>query len=292
MFDDAIQKYRFNKLRGEFGVILSHLKKIGAEPFVMPFWNRINTNLERILLPAPEIDFLNTREIKDTMLVNGSHEWLESQLSFFDKLGLGISEQLKESEIGKPARLPKPYDFTSHNKIHHLYHIYFYLDQTQKNIDDIHTVVEWGGGYGNLAYIWWGLKSGKTTYTIIDTGLFCSIQWLYLSSVLGEKYVNLLTKPGDQIQVNKINIVPLALLKNTKIDGDLFISTWGLSESKDTAQDYVIDKNWFGCSGILLGFQDKTEGLEYADRLGKLAKSDGAKIINIKFIPKNHYAFR
>ena len=227
------------------------------------------------------------------MLVDGSTEWLETQVNYLQKkLGSDFEKVLKESVIGKPPRLPAPLNFTSHNKIHHLYHIYFYLERSKVKPNKIHTVVEWGGGYGNFAVLWWRLNP-ESTYIIIDTALFCTVQWLYLSSVLGENQVNLLASKKSSIVPGKINIVPLALLDKLKISGDLFVSTWGLSESTAQAQDYVVKKvNWFNCPHLLIGYQNKTKELVYASRLGELAKKDGAKIIDIKFLPNNHYAFR
>lgn len=294
MLNNWIQQYRFNRKRRDIGHIYSHLKKLGPEPYVMPFWRNVNKKIEAAFLPVPQSDFLNVQAIKDTMFVNGDRIWLNSQVDFLQrKLGAHFKEISKESTIGRPALLPKPLDFTTHNKIHHLYHIFFYLQTVDRKIDNISKVIEWGGGYGNMAALWYKLKKSKTTYILIDTALFCTIQWLYLASTLGAGKINLLTNKRDKVVDGKINIVPLGLLDITIITGDLFVSTWGLSESSEQAQDYVVkQKKWFGCPYLLLGYQDKTKELLYASRLGDLAKKDGARITDIEFIPHNHYAFR
>lgn len=287
------QFVRFHWLRGQFKKRHEAISRLGREPFVMPFWDRINKQILGAFLPKPPSDFLNIRAIKDTMFAAGSEEWITTQINFLKKkLGNDYLAMTKEDQIGKPQLLPPPNHYTSHNTLHHLYHICFFLNQTKSNFADIPSIVEWGGGYGNFAKLWYRLADPKPTYTIIDTALFCVIQWLYLSSVLVPTSVHLLSSKTDKIILGKINIVPLALLDNVKISGNLFVSTWGLSESTKQAQDYVVNQQWFSASHLLIGFQDANLDLKYAARLGELAKKDGAKIINIKFIPKNHYAIK
>jgi hypothetical protein len=288
------QKRRFQKLESIFSQTYEALQSIGKEPFIMPFWAGVNKKVEPTFLPKPKLDFLSDQALRDTMFVAGSEEWIKAQTDYVkDKLGRKFRRVLQEDPVGKPAKFQGNLSFTSHNTLHHMYHILFYLDQTQQSISDIPSIVEWGGGYGNFAKLWWRIKESEVTYTIIDTALFCTIQWLYLTSVLGSNSVNLLKSSTDKIQPGKINIVPLALLDKVPIQGDLFVSTWGLSESMASAQDYVIDeKGWFGAKHLLVGFQDSTADLKHASRLGELAKKDGAKIIDIKFIPNNHYAIK
>lgn len=292
-FQHIIRKNRFNTLRNEFADTYDSLKELGDEPFVLPFWANVNTQVEEVFLPRPDTDFLNVRAIKDTMFVAGSDEWLQTQITYLKKkLGDSYRNITSEDPLGKPALLPAPNSHTSHNTLHHLYHIYFFLEQTKLKLSDVESVVEWGGGYGNFAKLWYRLDKGQSTYTIIDTALFCSIQWLYLTAVLGPDSVHLLRSKDDQIQEGKINLVPLALLDSVSIKGDLFVSTWGLSESAKEAQDYVVKKKWFKAKHLLIGFQDSTKELYNASRLGQIAKKDGAKIIDIEFIPNNHYAIK
>ena len=292
--DSRSQKKRFNELSREFNSLYTSMRELGNEPFVMPFWEGVNKKVEPTFLPKPKLDFLSDQALRDTMFVAGSEEWIKAQTDYVKgKLGRKFKRLLTEDPIGKPAKFHGGLSFTSHNSLHHMYHILFFLDQTHQNIEAMPSVVEWGGGYGNFAKLWWRLKKGPTTYTIIDTSLFCTIQWLYLSSVLGPSSVNLLQRKSDQIVEGKINLVPLALLNTTKIKGDLFVSTWGLSESMANAQDYVINRRrWFGAEHLLIGFQDSTKDLKHASRLGDLSKKNGAKVIDIKFIPNNHYAIK
>ena len=291
-FQTLRQLRRFKKLRRQFGLVYRTLGELGEEPFVEPFWGRVNSQVASEFLPIPPINFLDLPAIKNTMFVDPDQEWIDSEVSFLNTRKDGFEKIIIEDTVGNPLRVPFNGINTSYNSIHHFYHIKRFEAETKVKILSVTSVVEWGGGYGNLAKLWWRLKDQKTTYTIIDTALFCSIQWLYLSSVLGPDKINLLKSRSDKILANKVNLAPLALLENTEIAGDLFISTWGLSESAAEAQDYVVSKQWFGAKHLLLGFQDSTKELRYASRLGKIAANDGATIVDIDFIPGNHYAFK
>lgn len=198
---------------------------------------------------------------------------------------------LEEDYVGDPLIINSTY-LTSYKSILNLYHFIRFFDTTQCNLDQIATVVEWGGGYGNMAKIFKRLKSAPSTYIIIDTPLFSCLQWLYLATILGEESVNLLHNPEDAIHAEKINLIPICFLERHKISGDLFISTWALSESSKFSQDYVLTHKWFNSKHILLAYQDSSNILPDADRVGKIAASTGAVIQDIEFLAGNHYAFR
>lgn len=277
-----------------FSKKLRSLESIGEEPFVMPFWRGVNENVKKALLPVPPNNFLGVRAIIDTMFVIGDENWLNVQINYLKKrLDKNYEKIVKEDSYGSPLLLSPPNNATSHNTIHHLYHQEYFFEKTKLKPSKIHTVVEWGGGYGNFAKLWMKrFGNDRFTYIIIDTSLFCSIQWLYLSKIFGKNAVNVITPENKKIIRGKFNLVPVAMLESINITGDLFVSTWGLSESAKEAQDYVKQREWFGCNHLLIGFQDSYPDLPYASRLGKIANSCGAKVYDIEFIPKNHYAIK
>lgn len=291
MINELRQKRRFNRLSVMFPEVINSLNKLGSEPYIMPFWVNVNKKAQASFLPKPKHDFLANKAIIDTMFVVGDERWLKIQTDYLKKiLGEDYELAVKEDWAGAPKLIPGRK--TSHNSIHHMYHLFFFEKKTRKKLREIPTIVEWGGGYGSMSKLWRRNFNRTGTYIIIDTALFCSIQWLYLSTVLGENEVHLLKDDNSKIVPGIINIVPLALLDNVEIKGDLFISTWGLSESSTTAQDYVVKKKWFGAKHLLIGFQDSTPDLKHASRLGDITKKAGAQIIDIPFIPNNHYAIK
>lgn len=287
------QKTAFYALRSNFSDIYNKLKKKNIAQFTTRLWENYNAKLEKVFLPHPPFSFLKNPTIMTTMFVTAGGKWLREEATFLEKK---ISRNrlkvlLQEDYVGNPLLLNSTY-LTSHNSIHHLYHLVKFLDKTQCNLDQIGTIVEWGGGYGNMAKIFQRLKSAPFTYIIIDTPLFSCIQWLYLAAILGKENVHLLQNSEDTIHAEKINLVPICFVDTHKISGDLFISTWALSESSRYSQDYVVAHKWFDSKHILLAYQDSNKKLPDADRVGKLAAGIGAVIEDIEFLPGNHYAFR
>lgn len=97
---------------------------------------------------------------------------------------------------------------TSHNTVHHLYHLAYYQEKTGIDFRKINTVVEWGGGYGNLAKIFKRLVKKDNTYVIFDVPLLSCIEWLYLATIFGKGKVNVLTTSKGKIQKGKFNLIP------------------------------------------------------------------------------------
>lgn len=285
------QKYLFNKARSECLPIYKSIQGGNVDNFLMPFWDKYNKQLERIFLPIPPFGFLSNPIIKSTMFVAENDVWLHNEWHFIQKIfGPKFAKKISsEDAVGKPKKV-RDYTNSSANTIHHLYSFAVYRGQSGKNISDFTNVVEWGGGYGNMAKLYKRINPSGT-YTIIDTPLFSTIQWLYLSSIMPEK-VHILKTKKDKIISGKINILPLKFLVDTPVRSDLFISTWGLSESSKFAQDYVVKNDWFGATSFLIGFQDSTNDLKHASRLGNIAQKHGATLVDIDFIPNNHYAIK
>jgi hypothetical protein len=285
------QRVTFASLSDDFATTYNLLKAHDVKSFVSPLWQGVNADLERLFLPAPPFSFLKVKRLKDQMFVEAGGAWLEEQLSCLEervqrnRLKLLLMEDL----AGSPRLMNATYS-TSHTSIHHLYHLLRFADTTRCDLERMDTVVEWGGGYGNMAKLFRRLK--PVTYCIIDTPLFSTLQWLYLSTVIGVESVNLLRRPDDVIQTGKVNVVPLCFVDQIQLPADLFVSTWALSESSRAAQDYVVSRRWFNANHLLLAYQDASDMVPDADRLGDIASRAGAITIDFGFLPGNYYAFR
>lgn len=286
------QEDDFLRLSQEFSVAYSALKMRSTGDFITSHWNDYNRELENIFLPLPPFAFLRNSIIKKTMFVDAGGRWLAEQVDFLEKsLSRNqLEDFLREDYVGKPVIRNIRY-LTSHNSVHHLYHLINFQEKTKIKVGDFNTVVEWGGGYGGMAKIVKRMNT-RITYTIIDTPLFSCLQWLYLATIFGEKSVNLLISPEDTFHDEKINLLPISLIDCHTINADLFISTWALDESSVYSQDYVVNQNWFNANNILLAYHDSDEKLPDSGRLGELAANAGAIIEDIELLPGNHYAFR
>lgn len=286
------QKDVYLEISQDFEKKYNKIKGYNIKKFTTPLWKKYNSRLEKAILPYPPFSFLQDPTIMITMFATSGGKWLSDELSYLEK---NLSKKrlrylLEEEYVGDPLLLSSNY-LTSHTSVHHLYHFVKYLKFSKINFDKIDTVVEWGGGYGNLIRILKKIEEKKHTYIMIDTPLFCTLQWLYLSSIFGKDDVNLILSPKDKIKEKKINIVSIAFLDDLKIKADLFVSTWALSESSEYSQNFVLKSNWFGAKHMLLAYQDNPAGLFNPSRVGKLAKEKGAIIEDIEFLSGNHYAF-
>lgn len=146
---ESDQKTTFNILRNRFSETYDNLRKYNISEFTTAVWENYNAKLEKVFLPLPPFSFLRDRIITGTMFVTAGGKWLREEVSFLEKR---ISKDklktlLQEDYVGNPLLLNYKY-LTSHNSIHHLYHLIRFLEKTRCNLDQIDTIVEWGGGYG------------------------------------------------------------------------------------------------------------------------------------------------
>lgn len=286
------QKRTFKALKNQYSQYYNYLSRQDISDFTTPFWENYNKKIEKAITPYPPFSFLLNRAIRETMFVVAGGKWINEELVFLEKL---ISKEklrkfLEEDYVGIPILINSTY-LTSHNSIHHLYHLIYFQNKTRIDFNRIDTVIEWGGGYGNMAKLFKRINPG-ITYIIIDLPLLTCLQWLYLAVILGEDKINILKNTTEEIKEGKINLLPVCFLKNYNLKGDLFIATWSLSESSRYAQDYVENHKFFGAKHFLFGYQKGGKELPYADRLGEIALKQGGVIYPIKFLPGCYYAFK
>ena len=135
-------------------------------------------------------------------------------------------DAIAEDRVGHP----EPYILyprSSGNLIHHAYSVAEFLDHTRRRVEDMSTVVEFGGGYGSTARLFYRLGF-RGHYVIYDLPEYCALQEYFLSSVglgldvayqtvhePGEMRVSLLSKPEDLAKIPEV---------------DLFVALWSVSE--------------------------------------------------------------
>jgi hypothetical protein len=244
-----------------------------SEEFFTDYWQTLFFKLREVLLPSPSIDFLRNPIISATMVVKGYPPRFSFEFRFLKKV---FSEDflkvvLREDLVGRPLLIRSKY-CTSANTIHHLFHLATFLTRKACEPPEIKRVMEWGGGYGNMAKIFlrmWRVYGKNVTYIIVDHPLISCLQWLYLSSVFGEDEVHLVSKARG-FREGKINILPTSLVSECG-EVDLFISTWGLSESSTFAQKFVASKKFFGAKMLLVAFNTRLpESTMTEEAIGKV----------------------
>lgn len=293
----ALKYYQFDifyDLSERFADFYCKINNYDISRFTTHGWEEFNKLHERMFLPRPPFAFLRIPTVKNQMFVAIGGKWMHEEIDFLEKKvpGEKLKSLLQEDYCGDPILSSSKY-LTSHNSIHHLYHLIRFSEKVDVDLKTINNVVEWGGGYGNTAKIFKRLNN-TITYTIIDTPLFSCIQWLYLATILGEENVNFISEPKQCIQSKKINILPLCFIENNIHKTDLFIAEWSLSESSQYSQDYVESCNFFESKHFLLAYQESSDKVPLAGRVGAIAEKKGAKIKRIDFLPgsSNYYAFK
>ncbi len=288
----ASQRREFDKLSRRFSSYYQTISGFSFEKFVTPLWNDFNIRAEKVFLPSPSFSFLNDETIMLTMFGGSSYK---EEMRYLEKSykKTELSRLLFEDYVGDPLLVSNKY-ITSFNSIRQLYLLSLFLKKVKLPPDTLSTVVEWGGGYGNMAKLLLRLSTKPMTYILTDTPLFCCLQWLYLATVMGAKKVNMITTPKDRIRKGKVNIIPVGILDSftNQLNADLFISTWGLSESSKFSQDFVAKRKWFRAKHIFLGYQRSSQNLPTAEYVGELAKKNGATIEPLSILPNNSLAFQ
>lgn len=287
------QKTNFNILKKAFAHSYASLVRHPFDDSMTCPWKSHNAALEKALLPNPPFGFLMNRTILNTMFTAAGGAWLDAELSFLEQRFRedALRSLLMEDYVGNPLLLNSKY-LTSHNSIQHLYHLARFSGATRCDLATVRSVVEWGGGYGNLAKLFWRVANRRVTYLIIDIPLLSCLQWLYLSTILGEECVHLMVDASDGVAENSINLIPVCFARTCDIGPDLFISTWGLSESPRRAQDYIVEQDWYKAAHLLLAYQGEIAEFPDATRVGRAAVGAGAAIEEISFLPGHYYAFR
>jgi hypothetical protein len=198
--------------------------------FIHPHWQSYLSQLKDINLD----NFLQNSIIKKTMYPL-CVEWAKPRLEY-------LESRVEQKELKRLLKIPlvcgaqitnDKYQ-TDDNTISHLYHIKFWEEKTANKIQDVKSIIEWGGGYGNLCRIIRMINT-DCEYTIFDFEQICKIQNSYITcfyicngvSILKAKSIKLKFIDNEYFKCNDFNC-------------DLFISTWALNESSLDAVKCVI----------------------------------------------------
>lgn len=206
---------------------------------IEPFWEKTNKYLSDLWIAGIPDDFMQEPTFHGT--VHASNEFLVLELpTLIDHMPNALFSKLllHEPEYGSPSLV----NGLSPTTVHQLYHLVRYQKATHKNLFAADHIVEWGGGWGNLARLML-IANPKMRYTIIDTPLYSRIQRQYFEHVMPDASV-------EFIDIENLS---------DQTTGDTFISTWALSESTPAAVDYVVDRNYFGAENILLAYDPGQE---------------------------------
>lgn len=264
-------------------------EKIAPE-LIHESWQQNLTALESYFASSLNENFMSNEVINGTMVFTNrkAHKLELGHLS--RAMGKDNLEEIISKNLSTAFLSGKSLKSTLINSTHHLYHLIRFEQCTGKKINSLRSVVEFGGGYGNMARIIRNMSPCQT-YSIVDLLLFSCIQYVYLSTVAGNELVAF----HDESPERDAKIVLHPLLRadmQTYLRGELFLSTWALSESTRAAYEWVLARDWFGSTSLLLAYNDNWKPWQEGELEKSLANS-GWSIIKepIEFLPDSFYLF-
>lgn len=257
-------------------------------------WNRFKRGMRDYVLENDPRTFLRCRSIIKSISVPDSPygykelSYLRSQKNWNQNWKQGI----EEDEWGHPHPY-WCYPKSSGTRIHHAYHLAMFEEMTGIKFSDHSTVIEFGGGYGNMPRLMNRLGY-QGRYLIFDFSEFGALQRFYLNGVQ--------MAHGDLGQWNREECKQCTVsewsdlsegLKKVDLNDSLFMATWSLSEAPFVIREPML-KAVEGVKSILIAFQSHFEDLANVDYFNEYQKSHPAYqwvLLPIEHIPGHYYLF-
>ena len=243
---------------------LAHaLLKIQRAP-CHPEWNRHCQNLATELLQRNPEEFMDFQAVKETMFV-GNAEYTFDEFEELLTVGKINANELTDCDVFS-SKFQHPKWATTGNTIHHRYHLHTLKTLTQKDVTQCKSILELGGGYGNMARL--SKRMGFLgAYYIIDLPEFALLQQYYLN-----------------YQGALVNWKP-----DLNQHYDLFIATWSLSEMPlEDRQPYEnLDVDYF-----LIAFGPEYGGIDnlsYFKNFGNVYPDHAWMLLEAPYLDNQYY---
>ena len=203
---------------------------------------------------------------------------------FFDKNWKFWKKLLAENSIGNPLRF-FIFAFTSGNKLFQVFHLKFFNKITNKNIKEFDVILEFGGGYGNMAQVF--QKVNKNTKFIIFDLLEVNLLQYYYLRRNGFK-VSINRDDGSNIiLVNSLFVLKKMLFKYSS-KNSLLIANWSISETPIRfRKKFMFIYNFFNYQ--LIAYQKTFEGI---DNVNFFKKKIINNLVNKNFILQKCFLIR
>lgn len=254
-------------------------------------WKENISALEAYFTDRMDEGFLSNETINGTMVFTDKKAHLAELDELTRLMGRPALDRIISKDLNRAFTSGKSRKGAAINSTHHLYHLTRFERATGRKIDTIKSVVEFGGGYGNMGRVMANAGSPEA-YTIIDLLLFSCVQYVFLSTVAGKERVALCNGP-ESGQKPLFTLYPLTLLDSAaSLRGEMFLSTWALSESTRAAYDLVTGRDWFGASSLLIAYNDKWKPWNEGELAASLERGGWRTWQEaIEFLPESYYLF-
>jgi hypothetical protein len=200
---------------------------------------------------------------------------------------------IKEDGIGNPVRFFL-YPYSSGNKIHQTYHLKKFYDFSKFDLRNLNNVVEFGGGYGNMAKIFKKKINPKLNYIIFDTKEVSLLQYYYLKKSNVKVTINKFKKKNVSL-ISNLNLFESTINNFNINDKTLFIANWSLSEVPLAFRkklNFLINKLDYQIISYQNNFE-KIDNTKYFEKVMKInqKKNRFSSIKKMKSKSNNYYLF-
>lgn len=199
--------------------------------YVCDAWQRNIGNMRKHIATGDIQHFLSWSTVIATMFT-GNTPYIEKEYKALERREDAPlwKHAIKESWIGMPQAFSLNGD-TSGNLVHQAYHLHVWNSISKTNIKDLRYIIEFGGGYGALAYVAHRLGFSGT-YIIFDIEEMLLLQEYYLSNATPSANVLYLSAENkDSYGVTDI------------LDNALMIGLWSLSEAPIVTREAFLGMN-------------------------------------------------
>lgn len=257
-------------------------------------WNRFKREMRDYVLENDPRTFLRCRSIIKSISVPDSPYgykelgYLRSRQDWKSRWEFGIEEDAWGH--------PHPYwcySKSSGTRIHHAYHLALFEQITGIRFSDHQTVIEFGGGYGNMPRLMDKLGY-QGSYLIFDFPEFGALQHFYLGGVqMSHGNLDQWNRgEGKQCTVSEWRDLENAMVQ-VDLSKSLFMATWSLSEAPFAIREPMLNAVE-GVKSILIAFQSYFEDLanvEYFKEYQQNHPQYKWVLLPIEHIPGHYYLF-
>ena len=222
-----------------------------ADDSVHPLWIESRPSFAELVEQGVPPDFLNREIVRHLLYRTGFGELERAQLAYLDANDgelLRFGQTYEEPWVGTPCRdcAPLGSSVAVLNKLYNVARL-----QSCGPQPSAPTYIEFGGGYGLLCHLVRELLGRSVTYVIVDLPELLALQYVVLRAS-SRMPVKGHVEPPSHVEAGATNLVPSALLPDLDLTCDVFLSTFALSETPQSVQRFVADKNFFGASRLYL----------------------------------------
>jgi len=239
-----------------FNYAYRYVQPYEDDTLVTQEWQSWNKNILRELSSAADNCYINMPSIRNTMY--GNPDIIMSAIAP-ELLSLLVKRSDMQDWI--TALYPTPsggadqVEFggaaASPDLIQRAYQWLRFVNTYDIKLNNVHSIVEVGGGYGAMA-LYLKRLIPDVTYYLIETPVMCAIAYQYLQDSLPEVVC---IEQGLATE-NAINIIPAKAAGSLGFSVNIFISQCALCEAPQKMIDLVDSRNWFGAKrGMLMLWQ-------------------------------------